>query len=129
MEMEKKEIEIHVLAFMFYIFNARNALNGRNFSIQSNLSKGHENADTSFHYPLLPPLDKQQVHTVVPPFFYFIVTSSSALVGWIATQESKSRLRAPILTATPKPCSISALPRPRMCRPTMRSSEPAQTSL
>lgn len=68
MEMEKNEIEIRFLTFMFYFLNTRNVLNGGNFSIQSNSSKAHENADTSLHYSLLPPLDKQQVHTVDPPF-------------------------------------------------------------
>lgn len=32
-----------------------------------------------------------------------IVTNSSAAVGWIATQASKSALVAPILSATAKP--------------------------
>lgn len=45
---------------------------------------------------------------------YLIVTSSSALDGWIATQLSKSCLVAPIFTATPKPWRISLLARPRM---------------
>lgn len=36
-----------------------------------------------------------------------IVTNSSAAVGWIATQASKSALVAPIFKAIPKPCSIS----------------------
>src|SRR5690606_6389977 len=57
------------------------------------------------------------------------VTSSSAMVGWMATVSSKSRFVAPIFTATAKPCSISSAPGPITCRPTMRSSGPAQTSL
>ena len=41
-----------------------------------------------------------------------IVTNSSEAVGWIAIQESKSALVAPIFMATAKPCSISSLPIP-----------------
>ncbi|KAB8304891.1 hypothetical protein EYC80_004219 [Monilinia laxa] len=41
------------------------------------------------------------------PCPYLIVTISSALVGWIATQASKSLFLAPILTATANPCNIS----------------------
>ena len=48
---------------------------------------------------------------------YFMVTSSSEEVGWIATVSSKSFFVAPILTATEKPWSISSAPCPRMWRP------------
>ena len=44
-----------------------------------------------------------------------IVTSSSALVGWIATVSSKSCLVAPMRTATANPCSISSAPCPTTC--------------
>lgn len=60
---------------------------------------------------------------------HFIVTISSALVGCMATQLSKSFLVAPIFMATPNPCSISTLPSPKMCNPTTFSSGPAQTIL
>lgn len=63
------------------------------------------------------------------PSDHFKVTNSSALVGWIATQPSKSCLVAPIFTATPNPWSISALPKPTMCSPTTFSSGPWQMSL
>ena len=35
----------------------------------------------------------------------------------------------PILIATPKPCVISSLPRPMICKPTTRSSSPTTMSL
>ena len=41
-----------------------------------------------------------------------IVTNSSAAVGCIATQLSKSAFVAPILRAMPKPCSSSSEPIP-----------------
>jgi len=41
-----------------------------------------------------------------------IVTNSSDAVGWIATQESKSALVAPIFIAIPNPCNISSAPIP-----------------
>ena len=62
-------------------------------------------------------------------FIHFIVTISSALVGWIATQASKSLFLAPIFTATAKPCSISPVPRPIKCSPTTFSSGPSHTIL
>ena len=40
------------------------------------------------------------------------VTISSAAVGWMATQLSKSAFVAPIFTATPKPCRTSSEPIP-----------------
>ena len=56
--------------------------------------------------------------------FHRNLTSSSALVGCIATVESKSLFLAPIFTATPKPCIISELPSPKICIPTILSSGP-----
>ena len=44
----------------------------------------------------------------LPPSLYRMVTSSSAAVGWMATDESKSALVAPIFIATPNPCKISS---------------------
>jgi len=58
----------------------------------------------------------------------FIVTSSSALLGWMATVRSKSALVAPIFTATAKPCIISSALSPMMWMPTTFSSLPAQIS-
>lgn len=60
---------------------------------------------------------------------YFSVTSSSALVGCIATQVSKSFFVAPIFTATPNPCNISLHPAPRICNPTTFSSGPTTINL
>jgi hypothetical protein len=40
--------------------------------------------------------------------FYFLVTSSSAPVRWIATQRSMSALGAPVFTATPNSYRISS---------------------
>ena len=57
-----------------------------------------------------------------------IVTSSSAEVGWMAIVSSRSRLRAPIFTATAKPCRISSAPVPIRCTPSTRYSGPATTS-
>ena len=57
------------------------------------------------------------------------VTNSSATVGWMATEASKSRRVAPMRTATAKPCSISSLKGPMQWRPTTVSSGPASTSL
>mmetsp|Transcript_15793 Transcript_15793/g.63605 ORF Transcript_15793/g.63605 Transcript_15793/m.63605 type:complete len:250 (+) Transcript_15793:400-1149(+) len=57
------------------------------------------------------------------------VTNSSAMVGWIATEASKSRRVAPIRTATAKPWSISSDIGPMQCSPTTVSSGPARTSL
>ncbi len=50
---------------------------------------------------------------------YFIVTNSSAAVGWIATVSSKSCFVAPMRTATANPCSISSAPQPMTCAPTI----------
>ena len=47
-------------------------------------------------------------------FHYFMVTSSSALVGCSATVSSRSFLVAPIRSATAKPCNISSAPGPMM---------------
>ncbi len=49
-----------------------------------------------------------------PPRLQRIVTSSSELVGWIATVSSKSFLVAPMRIATANPCSISSAPLPMM---------------
>ena len=57
-----------------------------------------------------------------------IVTISSALVGWIASVSSKSRLRAPIVSATAKPWIISSAPGPITWQPTIYSSAPTVTS-
>ena len=58
----------------------------------------------------------------------FIVTSSSALIGWIAMVLSKSALVAPICTATAKPCIISSTLSPIRWIPTYVASSPLQTS-
>jgi hypothetical protein len=47
----------------------------------------------------------------------------------MATQLSKSFFVAPILTATPKPWSISLTPSPKMCKPTTFSCGPLHTIL
>src|SRR6185437_11593939 len=59
---------------------------------------------------------------------YRIVTSSSALVGWMATVSSKSSLVAPMRTATANPCIISSAPGPTTCTPTTRRLGPTVTS-
>mmetsp|Transcript_23966 Transcript_23966/g.48729 ORF Transcript_23966/g.48729 Transcript_23966/m.48729 type:complete len:219 (-) Transcript_23966:833-1489(-) len=56
------------------------------------------------------------------------VTNSSAMVGWMATDASKSARVAPMRTATAKPCIISSEKGPMQCSPTTVSSGPRSTS-
>ena len=58
-----------------------------------------------------------------------IKTSSSAIVGWMATVASKSALVSPAFTATAAACMISGASGPIMCTPTMRSLSPSQIIL
>ena len=45
------------------------------------------------------------------------MTNSSAAVGWMPMVRSKSSLVAPMATAMPMPCMISAASSPSMCAP------------